>query len=60
MRQRYHTNILAIQARIDLYSRLYITYKLASDLNAYYALIDELVTIKLAILAHERVYGWNQ
>ena len=58
-RRQEHANILAIQQQIDFYSHSWVTEQRLLSYAMYTYYINELVTLKLAIQAHECQYGFN-
>ena len=53
MRKKYQKIIAKLEERIDNHSRAFIEHERIEDLEAQFALADELCEIKESILIHE-------
>lgn len=59
LRKQQHDTIQYIQHEIDTYSRAWVTTHNVYAYSMYTYYVQELIRIKLLILAHEQVYGFD-
>ena len=60
LRKKYQDIIRKLEARIDEHSRAFIEYERLEDLEAQFALAEELSEIKEAIIVHEMKRKHNE
>ena len=60
MRNKYKDIIKRLEARIDYHSRAFIEHERIEDLEAQFALADELLEIKEAVIVKEMKDNYNE
>jgi hypothetical protein len=58
-RKSQHTTILNLQLSIDAACCVYITTGSLHAYSDYTRLIQELITVKILVIEHERIYGYD-
>ena len=59
MRKDHYCSIINLQQSIEYYSRKWVEHGNPTDYAMYLHFIRRLIDIKLQILKHERIHGWN-